>query len=89
MDACVLPALQGSLETGAAPLSLGLERVPWLDMDWEGSHGLTVLSISEQEAQRTGEMSGLSWLCLRVCVLPSVSLSSQTVGRAGNDVPNP
>lgn len=53
VDAWVLPVLQGSfpfLGDWSHPSQfLTREKPPWLDRAWEGSLGLTVLSISEQE----------------------------------------
>lgn len=77
-----------SLETGATPLSVIGERPPWLEtMGWEGSCRLAVLSISElEDTDSWGEWVACSGSISAVCVLAS---ASQTVGTAGNEVPNP
>lgn len=77
MAAWVLPARQGGLPFlghGSHPCQCLIgDRPPWpVTGDCAGSHGLAVLSVSEQGAQRTGGMGGVFWLrlggvCARFC----------------------
>lgn len=81
---------------------LGAWVFPWLplpgrleppqfpgDQGWEGGLELAALSVSEQEGQENWGRGAGCGSASGVCVLTSVTLSSPTVGRAGNESSKP
>lgn len=85
--AWVLPALQGGLPFlghGSHPCQCLIgDRPPWpVTGDWAGSHGLAVLSVSEQEGTENG---GNGWCVLApprwcVCLLLFLRVLRQWAG---------